>query len=96
MRLCCWSCTSIIAWTSAQVKTLNLEFRAITIPCANPVIEPTGSANIYHTSSPLANWPCYHSLGDATMWQICFAVFVIPTAVVTALAVVEILTCGGN
>ena len=25
------------------------------------------------------------------MWQICFAVFVIPTAVVTALAVVEIL-----
>jgi hypothetical protein len=30
------------------------------------------------------------------MWQICFAVFVIPTAVVTALAVVEILVCGDN
>jgi hypothetical protein len=30
------------------------------------------------------------------MWQICFAVFVIPTAVVTALAVVEILIYGGN
>ena len=30
------------------------------------------------------------------MWQICFAVFVIPTAVVTALAIVEILLYGGN
>ena len=30
------------------------------------------------------------------MWQMCFAVFVIPTAVVTALALVEILVHGGN
>jgi hypothetical protein len=30
------------------------------------------------------------------MWQICFAVLVIPTAVVTALAVLEILVYGGN
>jgi hypothetical protein len=30
------------------------------------------------------------------MWPICFAVFVIPTAVVTALAVVEILVYGDN
>ena len=30
------------------------------------------------------------------MWQICFAVFVIPTALVTALALVEILIYGGN
>ena len=30
------------------------------------------------------------------MWQICFAVFVIPTALVTALVLVEILVYGGN
>jgi hypothetical protein len=30
------------------------------------------------------------------MWQVCFAAFVIPTAVVTALAVVEILVYGGE
>jgi len=30
------------------------------------------------------------------MWQVCFAVFVIPTAVVTALAVVEILVYGDD
>jgi hypothetical protein len=30
------------------------------------------------------------------MWQICFAVFVIPTAVVAALALVEILVYGGD
>jgi hypothetical protein len=30
------------------------------------------------------------------MWQVCFAVFVIPTAVVTVLALVEILVYGGN
>jgi hypothetical protein len=30
------------------------------------------------------------------MWQVCFAVFVIPTARVTALAIVEILIYGGK
>jgi hypothetical protein len=30
------------------------------------------------------------------MWQLCFAVFVIPTAFVTALAVMEILVYGGD
>jgi hypothetical protein len=30
------------------------------------------------------------------MWQICFAVFVNPTAIVTALAIVEILVYGGD
>jgi hypothetical protein len=30
------------------------------------------------------------------MWQICFAVFVIPTAIITALTVVEILVYGGD
>ena len=30
------------------------------------------------------------------MWQVCFAVFVIPTAVITALAVVELLVYGGD
>jgi hypothetical protein len=30
------------------------------------------------------------------MWQICFAVFVIPTVVVTALAIVKILVYGGD
>jgi hypothetical protein len=30
------------------------------------------------------------------MWQICFTVFAIPTAVVTALAIVEILLYGGD
>ena len=34
--------------------------------------------------------------GGTTMWQVCFAVFVIPTAVVTALALVEILVYGGE
>jgi hypothetical protein len=30
------------------------------------------------------------------MWQVCFAVFVIPTAVVTSLAIVEILVYGDD
>jgi hypothetical protein len=30
------------------------------------------------------------------MWQVCFAVFVIPIAVVTTLAIVEILVYGGD
>jgi hypothetical protein len=30
------------------------------------------------------------------MWQVCFAVLVIPTAIITALAVVEILVYGGD
>lgn len=62
----------------------------------DPVAEPTGSANSCHISSPLAHWPCYHSPGSTTMWQVCFAVFVIPTPVITALAIVEILVYGGD
>ena len=46
--------------------------------------------------APPAHWPCYHSPGGTTMWQVCFAVFVIPTAVITALAIVEILVYGGD
>jgi hypothetical protein len=30
------------------------------------------------------------------MWQVCFAVFVIPTAVITAMAIVGILVYGGD
>ena len=30
------------------------------------------------------------------MWQVCFAVFVIPTAIITTLALVEILVYGGE
>jgi hypothetical protein len=60
------------------------------------VAELTGSVNICHIGSPPADWPCYHSPGGTTMWQVCFAVFVIPTAVITALAIVEILVYGGE
>lgn len=71
-------------------------FGVIKICCASPAIELTGSANSCHTSSPPTHWPCYHSPGGTKMWQICFAVFVIPTAVITALAIVEILVYGGD
>ena len=33
---------------------------------------------------------------DTTMWQVCFAVFVIPTAIVTAMGLLHILVYGGE
>jgi hypothetical protein len=59
-------------------------------------IELTGSANICRGSSPPTHWPCYHSLGGTTMWQVCFAVSVLPIAVITALAIAESLVYGGD
>jgi hypothetical protein len=61
-----------------------------------PAVELTGPANSCHTSSTPANWPCYHHPGGTTIWHACFTVFVIPTAVITALAIVEILVYGGD
>ena len=88
-------CAAIIAQPDAKVKTLISQIWN-NHSLLHLMVELTGSANYCHIGSPLAYWPCHHSPGGTTMWQICFAVFAIPTAVITALALVEILVYGGE
>ena len=61
-----------------------------------PVIELTGPANTGRRSSTPSHRLCHHPPEDTTMWQVCFAVFVIPTAIVTAMGLLHILVYGGE
>jgi hypothetical protein len=60
------------------------------------MIELTGSANICHRRSARVNWPRHHSSEGATMWQICFAVFVILAAIFVAVALLQLVIYGGG